>query len=92
MVKSKSMDQPIIKTHFVEFNLSDVLEQIGENEVKSILSSFVCPLNKDVEDFCKHKAIEFSKRNFSKTYLVFGETEDKSAKEFVGYYTIAAKL
>lgn len=92
MVKSRSMNQPIVKTHFVEFNLSDVLEQMGEDEVKSILSSFVCPLNKDVEYFCKYKAVEFSKRNFSKTYIVFWETDDESEKEFVGYYTIATKV
>ena len=46
-------------THFVQINLSDLLEQLGEDEVKNILSSFVCPLNADVEKFVKTKAVEF---------------------------------
>lgn len=86
------MNQTNIKTHFVEFNLSDMVQQLGEDKVKSILSSFVCPHNKDVEEFCKNKAIEFSKRNFSKTYIVFWETEKRNEHEFVGYYTIASKV
>lgn len=50
-------------------------------EVKSIFSTFVCTKNKDVENFLKDKAIEFSKRHFSKTYLVFWETDDGTEKE-----------
>ena len=57
-------------TNFVQFNLSDLLDQLGEDEVKVILSSFSCPLNADVERFLREKAIEFSKRGFSKTHLV----------------------
>lgn len=79
------------KTHYVQFNLSDMLDMLGEDEVKSILSSFMCPLNKDVENFLKYKAIEFSKRNFSKTHLVFWETDDETEMEFIGYFTIASK-
>lgn len=80
------------KTHFVEINLSELLEQLGEDRAKAILSSFSCPLNADVERFLKDKAIEFSKRGFSKTHLVFWETEDEKEQEFVGYYTIASKF
>ena len=80
------------KTHFVEINLSELLEQLGEDRAKAILSSFSCPLNADVERFLRDKAIEFSKRGFSKTHLVFWETEDKKEREFVGYYTIASKF
>ena len=80
------------KTHYVQINLNDMLEALGEDEVKSILSSFVCPLNKDVENFLKYKAIEFSKRCFSKTHLVFWVTDDGTEKELVGYFTIASKF
>lgn len=65
-------------THFVEFNLSDIVDQLGEDEAKRILSSFSCPLNLDVEHFLKTKAIEFSKRGFSKTHLIYWTTEDSS--------------
>lgn len=86
------MEQKFIKTHFVEMNLSDILEQLGEDETKSILSSFSCPLNKDIENFIKYKAIEFSKRTSAKTHLVFWQTEDRKNRELVGYYTITSKV
>lgn len=78
-------------THFVQINLSDLVETLGEDETKNILSSFACPINKDVEKFLRTKAIEFSKRGFSKTHLVFWTTDDGTEKELVGYYTIAPK-
>lgn len=86
------MEQMLIQTHFVEMNLGDVIEQLGEDVTKSILSSFSCPLNKDIENFIKYKAIEFSKRTTAKTHLVFWQTEDKKDTEFVGYYTITSKV
>ena len=72
--------------------MSELIDILGEDDTKSILSTFVCPLNKDVENFIKYKAIEFSKRDFSKTYLVFWETDDEKEKALVGYYTIASKF
>lgn len=41
----------IPNTHFVQFNLSDLLEHLGEDKVKTILSSFSCPKNADVDNF-----------------------------------------
>ncbi len=86
-----NLSDVIPKTHYIQINLSDLLDQLGEDEVQEILSSFSCPINADVENFLKKKAVEFSKREFSKTHLVFWETEDKKEKEFVGYYTITYK-
>ena len=86
------MEQKFVKTHFVEINLSDMIDQLGENATKTILSSFSCPLNKDIENFIKDKAIEFSKRTTAKTHLVFWQTDDKKYREFVGYYTITSKV
>lgn len=88
MIDIPELKQP----HFVQFNLSDLIDMLGEEDVKQILSSFSCPLNPDVEYFLRVRAIEMSKRNFSKTYLVYWETDDGSEKEFVGYYAIAAKV
>lgn len=79
-------------TEYIQINLSDIIKAIGEDDTKSILSSFSCPMNKDVENFIKYKAIEFSKRDFSKTHLVFWATEDRTEKYLVGYYTIAPKF
>ena len=86
-----NLSELIPETHYIQIYLSDLLDQLGEDEVKEILSTFSCPINADVEKFLKEKAIEFSKREFSKTHLVFWETENKEEKEFVGYYTIAYK-
>lgn len=76
---------------FVQIKLNDMISKLGENEVKSILSSFVCPINKDVETFIKYKAIEFSKQYLSRTTLVFWKSDDGREKCWVGYYTIASK-
>ena len=43
-------------------------------------------LNEDVEDFIKHRAVEFEKRNFCRTFLVF---DDKA--NLIAYYTLALK-
>lgn len=86
------MEQKFVKTHFVEINLNDMIDQLGEDVTKTILSSFSCPLNKDIENFIKYKAIEFSKRTTAKTHLVFWQTDDEKYMEFVGYYTITYKV
>lgn len=86
------MEQKFVKTHFVEMNLSNMIDQLGEDVTKTILSSFSCPLNKDIENFIKYKAIEFSKRTTAKTHLVFWQTDDQKYSEFVGYYTITSKV
>lgn len=40
-------------TEYAIFNLADMISEIGEDRVKSILSNFSCPKNQDVEDFWK---------------------------------------
>lgn len=79
----------MIKSDYIQLNLNDLIEQIGEDETKHLLRSFSCPLNPDVEHFIKYKAIEFSRRGFAKTHLVFWKSENES--ELVGYYSIAQK-
>ncbi len=62
-------------------------QKLGENSLKSILSEFSCELNKDVEDFLIHQAIEFTKKNQSVTYLVFSN----ESFDLLGYFTLAIK-
>ena len=76
-------------TGFIQVNLSDIVEELGENRTKTILADFSCPLNSDVEYFLREKAIEFSKQGFSKTHLVFASY--KGEKKLVGYYALASK-
>lgn len=81
-------------SEYVQINLSNILEQVGEDRAKSILSDFSCPLNKDVEFFLHQKAIEFSKQDLSKTHLVYyvDKIEEKTVKRLVGYFTIKTKF
>lgn len=87
--------KPLVKTTFKEISLDDMLSQIGEDKTKNILSSFVCPQNKDVEFFLHDKAILFSHMESTKTFLVYWHAEESEfepeRKEFVGYYTIGNK-
>ena len=82
----------LFRSHFVEMNLCNILDQLGEDATKDILSSFSCPINRDIENFIKYKAIEFSKRTTAKTHLVFWQTDDEKDTELVGYYTITYKV
>lgn len=63
---------------YVQINLLDMLETLGEDECMRILSSFVCPLNSDVEDFARNKAVEFTKQRIAITYLVFVYKRDEA--------------
>lgn len=77
-------------TGYIQINLATMLEEIGENEVKNILSNFYCPLNPDVENFLKEKAIIFAKQGISSTYLVMASYKQEYV--LVGYYTLANKF
>lgn len=70
-------------------NLSDLLEEMGEEFVIDIFSQFSCPLNRDVEYFLKVKALEFSKQKLSRTHLVF--TSFKHEPVLIGYFTLCYK-
>lgn len=70
-------------------NLSALVEELGEDEAKNILSDFSCPLNKDVERFLSKKAIEFSLQGWAQTHLVFASY--KGEWVLVGYFSLANK-
>jgi len=70
--------------------LKEMVGAIGEERVKPILSGFSCrQLNGDVEDFIKHKAIEFAKQGIASTTLVF--TPYRGEPVLVGYFSLANK-
>ena len=60
-------------------NILDMIESVGEDEVKSILSDFSCKRNPEIENFVKKNAIDFAKKKMSVTYLVVDNTESISA-------------
>ena len=70
-------------------NLKILIEELGEDNVKSILSDFSCPMNPDVEYFLSKKAIEFAKNGWSQTHLVFASYKEEWV--LVGYFALANK-
>lgn len=78
-------------SEYKQVNLQDMIEELGENRTKAILSSFLCKKNLDVQDFLRRKAIEFSKRGFAKTTLVFWISDDGKEKCLVGYFALSNK-
>lgn len=60
-------------------NIFDMIDAIGEDNVKEILSDFSCPKNREIENFVRNNAIEFAKRKMSVTHLVVNENGDVPA-------------
>lgn len=69
--------------------LKELIEAVGEDAVKGILSDFSCPLNADVEMFLREKAILFSNQAYGATHLVF--TGYRRQVVLVGYFALANK-
>ena len=78
------------ESNYQAFNILDILEDEGEDEVKSILSEFSCPKNPEIEDFVRSKAIDFAKRKLSITYLVFND-DDGLVGDLAGIFTLTHK-
>lgn len=47
------------------FNVLDLIESIGEEQVVQLLSDFSCPQNFGMESFLQNKAIQFAKQKIS---------------------------
>lgn len=70
-------------------NLKLMVEEIGEEKAKNLLSDFACPLNEDVERFLREKAIEFAKQGLAQTHVVYASFRGEPA--IAGYFTLADK-
>ncbi len=69
--------------------LKDMIDELGEDRVSTILLRFSCPINKDVEYFIHRKAAEFAKQGLAVTYLLF--TSYKKEMALIGYFALAHK-
>ena len=80
----------IDKDDFIEFSLSDFLNEIGEEAFDELVSDFYCPYDEDIEYFLRHKAIPLEMAEFqsSKTYLV-GFVNSQNKFSLCGYYTLS---
>lgn len=76
-------------TDYRVVNLSAMVEELGEDRVKTILSDFSCPMNADIEFFLSKKAIEFAMQGWAITHLVYAQKEEEWV--LVGYFALANK-
>ena len=74
---------------YIGVNLKEMIDQIGEDKTKAILSDFSCPYNPDVEHFIKFTAIEFAKQSIAVTYLIMASYKENYV--LAGYFTLANK-
>lgn len=70
-------------------NLKILIDELGEDTAKSILSNFSCPMNRDVEYFLSKKAIDFAKQGWAQTHLVFASYKEEWV--LVGYFALSNK-
>lgn len=70
-------------------SLYGLLSLYNTNVIQKRLDEFDNPLNRDVEFFLLHKAINFEKVGMSRTSLVY--TTFKGENALVGYYSISNK-
>lgn len=73
--------------------LEDLIK-VSEEKTEKFLRSFLCPKNKQLEIFLHTKAIEGSKRDLNKTFLLIEDNVVNGVTERVllGYFTIANKI
>lgn len=72
---------------YLAVNILDMLETIGEDRTKEILSNFLCPINPELEHFVKTNSIEFAKQKIAITYLV----TEEGKSNILGIFALAHK-
>lgn len=61
--------------------------KLSKDDINSILAEFSCPLNDDVENFVRYKAVQFEKVDLARTYLVY--VIDNEDFKLCGMYSLA---
>ena len=77
-----------MKDYFIT-NIDELLNNSTEQDLQTFLLTYENNLNKDIDKFLKHKAINFSKQGLAKTYLVIVLCNDNPI--IVGYFSLANK-
>jgi hypothetical protein len=75
----------------ISFGLYDMISEWGEENVRSLISSFKCSLDQDAESFLKDSSIRHEKKGISRTYLLFEKGNSEDDLCLAGYYTLAIK-
>jgi len=76
------------KENEVVIPLKTLLDEHDEEKVKTLLDTFSCSKNLDVENFLKNSAILFEKLNKSRTYLIF----KKGTTDILAYFTLTISI
>lgn len=74
---------------YLQVNLKEMLNEIGEEETNNILSDFYSKTHDDIEIFLREKAIIFANQGLAATHLVF--TNHKEKMLLIGYFALANK-
>ena len=70
-------------------HLKLMVDTLGEERTKELLSKFSCPMNEDVETFLRSKAIEFARQGIAQTHLVYASYQKEAV--LAGYFSLANK-
>ena len=68
-------------------NILDDIQERGEEKVRGYVSTFSCPLSPNIENFIRNRAIDFSRRKVSITYLV----SDIDDGQLLGFFALTHK-
>lgn len=72
-----------------------MIDSIEDNALSELLSSFSCELDKDIENFLHHRAVEFERLSKARTYLIFDAEELEKGLDhpaIYGYVSLALKI
>ena len=73
----------------VRDNILDMIDVSGEESVRQYLSTFSCPLNQEIENFIRNKAIDFARRKLAITYVISDVVD--GAGDVLGYFALTHK-
>ncbi len=74
---------------YYEVSLLDYIDEVGKENIKSVLSKFVCKENEEVEYFLRERSLHNEIYGFAKTVLIFDSESEKN--DIIAYYTITTK-
>ena len=75
--------------------LKALIENLEDNALMELLSSFYCELDSDIESFLRNRAVEFENLSKARTYLIFDASDLENGREnphIYGYISLALKI
>ena len=90
----------IIQTKSKKFTLAlkEIMNELEDDKLKNLLSSFSCAYDEDIQNFLHNRAVEFERLSKSRTYLIVSEEQFENPEiafdEFTiyGYISLAVKV